>query len=284
MEADRVQKPLRQLRKALKRLPKDPAPETVHKLRTRARHVEAIAAALSEPDEKKVRRLLKSIKPVRKAAGDVRDMDVLTGNALSLPQNSHRESRRDSFRESLIRLVEHLGIARKKSAGELLNAVDDQRKAARRVLKQYAKLVRTALAPKNSSSSGAAPAPSEQHIQIVIANLNGELRRWPALSARNIHPFRLKVKELRYILQLLPNADSGFIDALGSVKDQIGDWHDWQQLAETAEQMLGPSEDRALLAEIDRIGRQKLRHALASANALRKRHLESSPARRRKTR
>lgn len=273
MELDRVQKPLRQLRKALKRLPNDPQPEAVHKLRTRARHIEAIAVALTPADEKKTRRLLKSIKPVRKAAGAVRDMDVLTGNVLTLPRNSHGES--------LVRLVEHLAFERKKSTGDLVDTFSEQRKTARQVLKQYSKLVRASLADGKSLSSGAAQADGiELRVQSVTAALVRELSRWPALSVRNIHSFRLKVKELRYILQLSPNTDSGFVDALGSVKDQIGDWHDWQQLAETARQILDPPPDRSLLAQIEKIGEQKLRHALSAANALRRRYLKSPSARR----
>jgi CHAD domain-containing protein len=275
-QLERVQKPLRQMRKSLKRLSADPPPETVHKLRTRARYIEAIAAALTEPGERKTQRLLKSIKPVRKAAGSVRDMDVLTGNALSLPQ--------DSYRESLVRLVEQLGIERQKSAGDLLHAIDQQRKAARRILKQYAKLVRTALDDQRSGSSDTAQGHSMLHIHAVIEDRVRELSRWPTLSARNLHPFRLKVKDLRSILQLLPQTDPAanprLINTLGEVKDKIGEWHDWQQLAETAREILDPVEDRALLTKIGQVGQQKFRQGLASANNLRKRYLKL-PGRRR---
>ena len=273
LELKRVQKPIRQLRKSLKRLPDDPPPEEVHKLRTRARHIEAIAAAFTEPHEKKARRLLKSIKPLRKAAGRVRDMDVLTGNARGLTENSHRDS--------LIHLVERFGITRQKSARKLLDTVGQQRKTARHVLKQYAKLVKAALAEDNAGSSNAAKAHAELHVQAVTKDLITELRRWPALSARNIHRFRLKVKELRSTLLLLPDFDSALANALGNVKDQIGDWHDWQQLAEMAREILASPEDRPLLTQIDTIGKQKLRHALDSANSLRKLYLKASSPRRR---
>ncbi|HUA92144.1 MAG TPA: CHAD domain-containing protein [Terracidiphilus sp.] len=269
MQLERVQKPLRQMRKSLKRLSPDPPPETVHKLRTRARHIEAIAAALSEPGEKRAQRLLKSIKPVRKAAGNVRDMDVLTGNVLSLPQ--------DGYRESLLRLVERLGIERQKSAGDLVDAVDQQRKAARRILKQYAKLVRSALADQGPGPSDTAQAHSVLHIRAVIQDRVHELSQGPTLTAHNLHPFRLKVKELRSILQLLPPTDpaanAALIAALGEVKDKIGEWHDWLQLAETARKILDPADDRALLKKIDQVGKQKFRQGLASANNLRKRYL-----------
>jgi CHAD domain-containing protein len=266
IELERLEKPLRQLRKSLKRLKKDPPPEEVHKLRTRARQIEAIAPALTPNEGRKTRRLLKSIKPVRKAAGTVRDMDVLTGNALSLPKNSHSES--------LVRLIEHLGNTRQESAGTLLQTVGQQRKSARQVLKQYAKLVEASFNGKRAASNGHAARPARS-VRSAVDALTAELSRWPALREGNIHPFRLKVKELRSILQLFPNSDAGLVTALGKVKDQIGEWHDWQQLAGFARTALDAQEDQALLAQIDQTEKQKLAQALASSNALRRRYLKN---------
>jgi CHAD domain-containing protein len=100
-----------------------------------------------------------------------------------------------------------------------------------------------------------------------------ELGDWPPLEAGNIHAFRVKVKELRYILQLNADADPGFVDALGEVQRRIGDWHDWQQLTEIAHAILDPREDDALLTRISGIAKRKFDQALTSANALRGRHL-----------
>jgi CHAD domain-containing protein len=263
---DRLQKPLRQLRKSLKRLPKDPPPEEVHKLRTRARHIEAIAPALTPSEEKKTRKLLKTIKPVRKAAGSVRDMDVLTGNALSLPRNSHSQS--------LARLIAILEATREESAGALLDTIGEQRKSARQILKQYAKLLKSSMNGRHSGPSGNGTRP-ELNVEAAIQALTAELRRWPALAEGNIHPFRLKVKELRSILQLVPSADGRLVEALGKVKDQIGDWHDWQQLADFAGRVLHPENDQVLLEQIHATGRRKFDEALAAANALRKRFLKN---------
>ena len=69
-------------------------------------------------------------------------------------------------------------------------------------------------------------------------NVVRELGEWPPLDAENIHAFRLKVKVLRYILQLSGDADSGLEETLGNVQRRIGDWHDWQQLEEIAGQLL----------------------------------------------
>jgi CHAD domain-containing protein len=279
IELDRLQKPLRKLRKSLKNLSKDPPPEAVHKLRTRARQIESIAPALTPPEEKKTRRLLKSIKPVRKAAGGVRDMDVLTGNALKLPRNSDAGS--------LGRLIALLETMRQESASALLDTVSEKRKPARHLLKQYSRLVEASFNGKhngkrngksngNQKESGRQSASSGRPVENAIDGLTSELSLWPALDEENIHPFRLKVKELRSILQLFPKSDTRLVAALGKVKDQIGEWHDWQQLAQFARHALDRDIDRPLLDQIDQIGAQKLKQALTAANVLRRRHLLST--------
>ncbi len=257
---DRVEKPLRQLRKSLRKLPASPAPDAVHKLRTRARQVEAIAAALPPAGEKLARRLLKSIKSLRKAAGRVRDMDVLAAHARTLPHEPHAEP--------LARLFDHLDRSRKVHAAALLETFDSQRKPAREHLRQYARQL---------ENNSAFTVETEAQIGAAAAQLTADLNRWRPLTARNLHSFRLKVKELRAVLQLLESANQTFVSDLGIVKDKIGDWHDWQQLAKTAAEVLGTKQHRALLTVIRRACSQKLSEALASANALRARHLQRPP-------
>ncbi|MGB6689861.1 MAG: CHAD domain-containing protein [Terracidiphilus sp.] len=252
IELKNAQKPLRKLRKALKRLPADPSTQEVHSLRTEARRLEAIVEALMLDRKKKTRQLLKAVSPVRKAAGDVRDMDVMVGNVLAL---SH-----DREDDSLVRLVEHLGEKRVESARDLRLTVAEQRKNACRTLKEYSKLVGKQFPAKKRTLTNEAPAPME---------LATELSHWPALDEENIHPFRIKVKQLRYMLQLAEKADKQIVDALGKVKDEVGDWHDWQELARIARGVLDPEEDRAALKKIEEIGSRKFKHALATANTVR---------------
>lgn len=266
MELERVEKPLRQMRKLLKTLPDDPQASEVHRLRTRARRIEAAAAALESANAKKTRRLLKAIKPVRKAAGGVRDMDVLVGELLHMPVNGSRES--------VVRLVEHLSAKRQENAAGLLETVGQHRKPVRRELRRYEKLVDAVAKGRKAAPLQVARAMEGSNAEgSRVETLMDELRRWPKLNAHNIHPFRLKVKELRYVLELYPQADRGFIDSLGKVKDEIGDWHDWQQLGEIAREVLDTGEDRELLAQIDAATKQKLTRALAGGNALRRRYL-----------
>jgi CHAD domain-containing protein len=268
IEIATAEKLVRKLRKSFKNLPKDPSPDNVHKLRTQTRRLEAIVAALTPNQNGKAQRVLKAVAPVRKAAGDVRDMDVLVGNSLTLSPNGHGNS--------VVRLVEHLGGMRMKSARNLVDTVAEQRKNARRALKQYLKLIGNRLGGKKQGtrSGRTSGAPAIDAVAVTL-NLIAELNQWPKLNAANLHPFRLKVKELRYILELAEDKDARFVEVLGKVKDEIGDWHDWQELLRIANQVLG-DEDRALLKRIEEIGKKKFTKALTAANAMRAEYLAGS--------
>jgi CHAD domain-containing protein len=267
-EIEHVEKALRDLGKSLKGLPKDPKPDQVHKLRTSARRVEAIAAALEEVDGKDSRRLVKAIEPLRKAAGGVRDMDVLTANLRKLARSAEGDS--------LNRLIDHLESVRMEGAGELRQKLDRKRKAARHNLKRYFEKVHSALDGASAATNGDARNGHNNGVNSTAKHLSRELAEWPPLHAQNIHDFRLKVKELRYILQLDANADSEFVGELGKAQRRIGEWHDWQQLAEIAHEFLELEADHALLAQIDGIMQQKLERALAVSNVLRRRYLRST--------
>src|SRR5580698_5302546 len=140
IELDIAQRPLYQLRRSLKSLSKSPSAEDVHQLRTDARRLEAVVTALKLHDEKDVRQLLKEISPLRKAAGSVRDMDVMEAEALKLSKQGNDDA--------LARLMEHLGQRRIESAGQLFDRVAKRRKDACRSLKRVSKLVEERLDQK----------------------------------------------------------------------------------------------------------------------------------------
>jgi CHAD domain-containing protein len=265
-ELEHVQKALRDLGKSVKSLSGDPLPKEVHKLRTSARRVEAITGAL--PPGKKAKRLVKSIEPLRKTAGGVRDMDVLTANVHKLSQSVPADS--------LSRLVEHLESSRTEEAGELQRELQRERKVLRLNLKQYAEMVQETWPDSDFGNSAAAHSRNDRHRNAenaTVKHLARELGEFPVLTGGNIHKFRLKVKELRYILQLDAGADPELVAELGNVQRRIGDWHDWEQLAEMARGFLDSERDRVLLAQIDEIRQQKFSRALATANAMRRQHL-----------
>lgn len=267
-ELERVRKALRELGKSLKSLNGESAPADVHKLRTASRRVEAIARVLEAADGKKSRRLVKSIEPVRKAAGGVRDMDVLLMDA--------RKLARYSDGGSLKKLVAHLETARQQNAVELQHAPHHRRKAVREDLREYAKFV--ASVAKHAQRSDEHASRGQEEIHSSAMNLMRELGDWKPLAAENLHAFRLKVKQLRYTMQLDAQADTNLMEALGDVQHRIGDWHDWRQLEEIARQVLVLEQDRALLDRIGETARRRFDRALTAANALRGKYLNMPPA------
>ena len=82
IDRDQLDKPIRKLRKVLKKMAGEPAPKQVHDLRTNSRRLEATLQAI-DPDQNE-RKILTRVSRLRKSAGKVRDMDVLTGYAAEL--------------------------------------------------------------------------------------------------------------------------------------------------------------------------------------------------------
>ena len=269
IRVDALQEPLRKLLKLVKRLPKDPSMDDVHQLRTEARRLEAIAAVLTVPEEPEthrfLRQLLKEITPIRRAAGKVRDLDVMIASALTLAGEGEQESQ--------ARLIGQLDAMRVEAARELHETVVDHRRDARRGLKRCLRWIEENFQGEQlrESSGHADNGPPEADAGVV--NLARELARWPRPGPANIHRFRIRVKELRNILQLLDDRDAKFVAALGHVKDQIGEWHDWCEFARVAGEVLDPNADAAMLKEVRDTTRKKLKPAIDAAQAMRSRYL-----------
>ena len=263
LELGNVRKPARQLQKALEKLAGDPSIEDVHDLRTRARRVQAIAVMLFPSHESSRRRLLKILKPLRKAAGEVRDMDVLSAKARTVARHCRSDS--------AARLLEHLQAMRIESAHRLVDVIVERRQDACDSLKQFLIEIEKRMErskPRSANYAGTRKPHTDAAIRLV-----NELSDWPPFSAENLHAFRIKVKELRYILQLTNDADPKFADVLERAKAKIGDWHDWQELGKIAGEVLTRRKDRTLLEEMEQTENKKLKQALAAAQALRTRYL-----------
>jgi CHAD domain-containing protein len=249
-----VRKPIRELRKSLRDLPSDPPQEDVHDLRTRTRRLEAISVALLPQDKGHSRHILDSIKPLRKAAGKVRDMDVLK-NKVRLLARRHPD-------DAYSRLLSHLQTARMDSAKGLAEKFASEKKEARRSLKEFSRRV-------ENRFHHTRPGAGEAH------RLYDQLSHWPALNAENLHAFRIRIKELRYVLQLADGANTEFVNALDNVKTQIGTWHDWQELHRIASEVLNAAKDRDAIATIAEIENKKFRSAMRAAQSLRINYLRT---------
>ncbi len=265
---ERVQSTLRELAKALKSLPGGSAPEWVHKLRTAIRRVEAIAAALPQEGKKPARRLLRAIEPVRKASGEVRDLDVL--------RIKTRKLARRAPREGIERLIGRIESDRERSAVKLRRAFERRCEDARKHLKQYAKQLGEELGAANSGGKGNGLPIEEMHAA-AMESLR-ELGAWPPLEEANLHGFRLKVKRLRYILQMDAESEPALLETLGLVQRRVGDWHDWLQLETLARATLDAEQDAALLERIGKTTKRRFNQAMKAANGFRGKYLTAPRA------
>jgi CHAD domain-containing protein len=264
-KADNLQKDVAQLRKSLKRLPKHAPPEGVHRLRSQIRSLEAIMDALARGREREVHHLLKPLILVRKAAGRVRDMDVLVELACSL-STAH-----DS---DLVQLLEYLGGRRMKTALKLQHIIAAQREDTLRSLQRCSRFIEESLASSMKTSSTNQKSPA--NTLTIVLNLSTELVNWPRIHKDNLHSYRLKVKQLRYVLQLITDGDTKFVAALSKAKDMIGEWHDWNELAAITERVVDHDPRCEVRKQVQLITKQKLKRAISVANEIRRKYFRAS--------
>jgi CHAD domain-containing protein len=187
-------------------------------------------------------------------------MDVLTAliPSLVLPPDD----------PSLVQLVEYLGAARKKQAQKLRATITTYRKPALRGLKHCASTL--------DKADEAAWQQSQSNAVSAAHQLAAEAAAAPRLTADSIHRYRIKLKALRYTLQLAEGDTPPFVRAIEKVTDAIGTWHDWIALLEIAKNLFDPTEARPLSKLLRTIQAAKLRQALSSAAALQKKYLNAA--------
>jgi len=128
LDRNRLLKPVKKLRKLVKKIDRQPTPHQVHDLRTNTRRFEAMLAVLSLDSQGAGKSALKDLTRLRKRAGKVRDMDVLTSYASQL----HPKGEEDCA----VQLLEHLGAQRRKHAKKLYAEIQRDRSDVRGNLKR----------------------------------------------------------------------------------------------------------------------------------------------------
>src|SRR2546430_8135357 len=103
-DIERIHKATRRVEKFLQKNPKRPSSDAIHNLRTSARSLETAFRTLGLDSKRKVKRLLRGLGDIRKRAGKVRDMDVLSADALTVKP--------DGEQDCLVQLLEYLGAER----------------------------------------------------------------------------------------------------------------------------------------------------------------------------
>jgi CHAD domain-containing protein len=266
IDQGKIRKTIRKLHQSLDSESQWRSPEKVHDLRTRSRRLEAVMRALMLDQEQSGRRLLQSVARIFSQAGKVRDMDVLTAFASGLDTDGHGPH----HDACLVQLLDHLHQKRQKSALKLHARIAKHRKPVRQDLKEYSSRLRS-----NSE------ARDVQRLQVnataFASQLWCELAAWPRLTVANMHSYRLKVKALRYTLQMTEGNDSPFVSMLEKITDTIGEWHDWTKLSKIATKVLQRHPNCPVSKAIRSTASAKCHQALLLANTMRKKYLGSGP-------
>lgn len=278
LDARELDRRIKKLRKSLREFAKDPTVDEVHDLRTRTRRVESILQALEMDSRGNARKLLDGLQSVRKRAGKVRDMDVLTSYIVGLCLED------DSA--CVVRLVHHLGLERYRHARKLYSTVNrsapqlrQRLKVSRRRLDGMVERFVETKGDLQKKSDGAEEPPL--HAMSVALRLSRELAAAPRLGRKNLHPYRIEVKRLRYVLEMA-DAEGGkqkpFIDELKQVQDAIGEWHDWVELGGIAHDVVGEHRGCKLIAKIEETAQKKYDEALRITEEMRRRYLPAANA------
>jgi CHAD domain-containing protein len=204
---------------------------------------------------------MKRVAKIRKRAGKVRDLDVLTSNLASVQVDGENECE--------VTLLEHLGSERHRQASKLHRLVKNEKQELKMRLRKAANNLAAILQKNGPEPASLAAAHALQ--------LSSDLATPQRLHRGNLHSFRLKVKELRYVLQLADAERREFLNDLGDVKDAIGDWHDWQELIGRANEILDHGSSCRLLHKLKQISDARYEKAVQLAARLRRNYLRVAP-------
>ncbi len=255
----------------------DPDVKAVHKLRTQTRRVEAMLLLLAlipglPEHAKPAAALSRALKRLRRAAGEVRDLDVHRKMLESFagaedtiaaggPQALKPDQEDDSGPESLGReaasvttspevagtlhsaateLRQHMGKQRDELAAELQETLEGSQtklvKAAKRLL--------TALAPATEIAVAADVLLRDAE---ALARRSGLLRRGKLkdLQEDELHTLRKDAKAARYLAETLPEdaALAAVADRLEGLQHLGGEWHDALEIARAARKHFGKAHE-----------------------------------------
>ena len=214
---------------AIKACAEKPTEKSVHQVRTRCRRLEALISAVLSTRLNAARlhstgeALVRPIKKIRRAAGPVRDLDI----HLSLLETIAGEPPDEDAQK----LKKTLDRQRKRASVASLKEIERHRPKlegrAARFLDAFNDL------PVNEQDLDTAALAKARFLETAAA--------FPVIRAENLHDFRKRSKQARYIAEINPRsaASARLAKKLNRVQDAIGAWHDWDVMMEEATEILG---------------------------------------------
>lgn len=212
-------------------------PEQVHQLRVATRRALAAIEAFDRliPDKRR-RWFEKQLRRLRRAAGEARDLDVLTDRLMQDRRDRHAETRSIAARS-----------AQGQSArGRLVAMLSRQRLVSRQPIREaYERLVeadwtrrvetlldRVAARPSRRTFSGYARRRFRPIVARFFAAADRKMR-----TAEELHAFRIEGKKMRYVLEIFagvfpPTIRARCYEALEQLQETLGDFTDHSAAAD----------------------------------------------------
>ncbi len=251
----------RKLSRLLRTNQSAPDAKSVHQLRTTIRRIQTLAASLGEEDTKAFSKWDKLLTEIFDRAGKVRDVDVQLEalETISLP----------SVEDDKSLLQNHLQRQRGKRQRKLAATVEKElvKRLPRRQRRAKALLLRAVQQPNGTVHHG---IDLRKEVMPFLERL-----RTNHFDAETLHELRLALKHVRYAAEADGERGSDVVALLKPVQDVIGEWHDWLNLLETAEKVLGPLPGHPLMTILRGKVRGRFQNAIAAVKPLETRLAEA---------
>jgi CHAD domain-containing protein len=211
--------------------------------------------SLGQQDEKAYSKFDKVLTALFDRAGKVRDLDVQMAalKTISLP----------SVEDDQALLRNQLQRQRAKHGRKFSTLVEKElaKRLPKRQSRAKASLLDVAAKPGYTSVRRAAD------LRKVVMPFVGRLQEIP-FDMETLHKVRIELKTVRYAAEAAGDAGTALTEILKPVQDAIGDWHDWVNLLETADEVLGPLPGHPLMTILRNKVRSHFTAAVAAAKPL----------------
>jgi CHAD domain-containing protein len=220
-------------RRLLAQCGKKPSRKRVHGLRVGTLRIQALLEFWQgthgcDPAADAVKGWSRQAKKLRKALQPVRSAEVYLGQLAGLGKKLDGAGTGPDCAREISALERRFVRRRKAAVKEVIEAIGDR--GAR--LERWGKEIGDAVREPVAEDAGAAG------VREQIAGLRDE---FPALTADCLHAFRKRVKNLRYLAEFVAERDAHvaqWAKELAKMQGVIGEWRDWQLLAEEARGIL----------------------------------------------
>lgn len=232
-----------------------PDAESVHQFRTTVRRVQTLAVSLGLEEERAFAKFNKILADLFERAGKVRDLDVQMDalKTIALP----------SVEDDQELLRNYLQRQRGRRQRKFSNLVEKElaKRLPKRQRRAKALLLDTASQPAHNDTRRSAD------LRKVVMPFVEKLRA-NHFDVETLHEVRLEIKKVRYAAEAAGGAGTALTALLKPVQDAIGEWHDWLNLLETADEVLGPLPGHPLMTILRGKVRSRFSAALAAVKPL----------------